>query len=110
MTDLILDKNSISSLTTMPILHNLETLWLNNNDIADLETLCNDISEKVRVRLFCLIRFLSVLLKGRFLFVARVEGKVAHFCFSFFLPLFGFFVFVFGFPSSSLFSSVYPMC
>eukprot|EP00455_Lapot_gusevi_P045393 TRINITY_DN579_c0_g1_i1.p1 TRINITY_DN579_c0_g1~~TRINITY_DN579_c0_g1_i1.p1 ORF type:complete len:239 (-),score=22.89 TRINITY_DN579_c0_g1_i1:116-832(-) len=40
---LILDKNGLSSLADFPVLPTVDTLWINNNNFADLTSLMNDL-------------------------------------------------------------------
>eukprot|EP00823_Brevimastigomonas_motovehiculus_P004538 TRINITY_DN2_c3_g1_i2.p1 TRINITY_DN2_c3_g1~~TRINITY_DN2_c3_g1_i2.p1 ORF type:complete len:331 (-),score=131.31 TRINITY_DN2_c3_g1_i2:437-1429(-) len=53
---LIMDKNKLTSISDFPVLTSLETLWINNNNIADLSSLCD-----VIVKNFPNITYLSML-------------------------------------------------
>jgi Leucine-rich repeat (LRR) protein len=56
LVSLVLDNNEVEDLNDMPVLPNLETLWVNNNRIADLESLLSVLEKN-----FPKLRYLSIL-------------------------------------------------
>eukprot|EP00164_Ancoracysta_twista_P003576 GFYU01004775.1.p1 GENE.GFYU01004775.1~~GFYU01004775.1.p1 ORF type:complete len:229 (+),score=74.00 GFYU01004775.1:100-786(+) len=46
LTDLILDKNGLQDLSACPIVPSVQTLWVNNNDINDLDKFLATLTDK----------------------------------------------------------------
>ena len=43
---MVLDKNDLSTIASCPVLHNVHTLWCNNNKVTDLDKFLTEISQR----------------------------------------------------------------